>query len=390
MVIRINHEKFAVLFRNQRLIALAERSISKTASQVYGSLLKCIEDEILRCRENLEFVPGGEEIDVIAPTASTRAVLRDLDPQVPLEGAVAVKPPSEIDWKALRRINNNKRKSSSDSEEATAVGDASSDEDEEEDDDDLNGVDEHGNITGVDHDRTSDGIDNDFAGPPQVEDGTDLPQAPNRTRFHLLEQHLHLLFEEPYHFTARQHTSGLLTWSVPYRRLATTLRHREISSLILSRFGAPALRILHILQAKGKLDEKRLSEIALLSTKDLRQHLARLNSAGFLELQEVPRDTQRQPSRTMYLWFYDPDRIRKLLLEDTYKAMARCLQRIRVEREKVRGLLEKAERSDVRGHEKEYLEEGEREALRVWRGAEGLLLGEVGRLDDLVMVLRDF
>ena len=70
--------------------------------------------------------------------------------------------------------------------------------------------------------------------------------------------------------------------------------------------------------------------------------------------------------------------------------MARCLQRVKVEREAVQTVIEKAERTDVVGKEEEYLGVGERVALEEWREREERLLGEVGRLDDLVAVLRDF
>lgn len=77
-------------------------------------------------------------------------------------------------------------------------------------------------------------------------------------------------------------------------------------------------------------------------------------------------------------------------MEECYKSMARCLQRAKVEREGVQTLLEKAERSDVVGREEEFLGEDERIGLEQWREKEERLLGEVGRLDELVAVLRDF
>lgn len=138
------------------------------------------------------------------------------------------------------------------------------------------------------------------------------------------------------------------------------------------------------------MDEKRLQEISLLSSKDLRQVLGGMQATGFVDLQEVPRDAQRQPSRTIYLWFYDPDRVCRNLLQDTYKAMSRCLQRIRFERNRLREFLDKTERSDVKGNEERYLSEAELKTLQQWRAKEALLLGEVSRLDDLVAVLRDF
>ena len=92
----------------------------------------------------------------------------------------------------------------------------------------------------------------------------------------------------------------------------------------------------------------------------------------------------------MYLWFYDQQRCRQLLLTDTYKAMARILQRIKVERAKVQTVIDKAERTDVVGHEEQYLSKMERQALRDWSQTEEKLLIQLGRQDNLVATLRDF
>ena len=70
--------------------------------------------------------------------------------------------------------------------------------------------------------------------------------------------------------------------------------------------------------------------------------------------------------------------------------MARLVRRARVEREKVRETVEKASRTDVVGREEEFLGEGERKALGEWKAREERIWGEVGRLDELVGIVRDF
>ena len=122
----------------------------------------------------------------------------------------------------------------------------------------------------------------------------------------------------------------------------------------------------------------------------MRSILNRMHGAGHVELQEIPRDTQRQPSRTMFLWYFDVERCRRKLLEETYKTMARCLQRVKSERGLLHNLMEKAARSDVKGREAEFLKIEEQATLEKWRSMEERLLGEIGRLDDVVAVLRDF
>ncbi|KAL8648160.1 MAG: hypothetical protein Q9210_005154 [Variospora velana] len=123
----------------------------------------------------------------------------------------------------------------------------------------------------------------------------------------------------------------------------------------------------------------------------MRTLLHSMHRAGHIELQELPKDgNQRRPGTTSFYWFFDPERMRRRVLEETYKTMGNLLRRARVEREGVRGVVEKSERTDVVGREDEFLGDEELKALHEWRGKEERIWGEVARLDDLVAVLRDF
>ena len=207
-----------------------------------------------------------------------------------------------------------------------------------------------------------------------------------------LTQHLLLLAHHPHKFL--HHLPATLSadeaWSIDIHALSKHLLIHSLTRTVTAKLGPLAARLVRILHQKGKLDEKTLTTLSLMNQKMMRKLLSELNSEGFVELQEVPKDTQRAPMKTMFFWFFDEERCRKRVLDMTYKTMCRLLQRITVERAKVKETVEKSERVDVQGHEDEFLGEGEKEALAGWRAREERLLGELGRLDDLVAVLRDF
>lgn len=329
MVVRINYTKLDVALRNRRFISLAEHdSSSPVTAEVYEALLRRIEYQTPACRDSVEIPREGEEGEQYSVPISLNAIAEDLDPQLDLSGSIG---PIELSTRRKRPL----------------------------DDDDDN----HNN-------NNANGM--------------------NTTNLHEIDQHLALLAQPPHNLTSKRTVGGLPTWTVEFRHLARTLRHLDIEQLIEARYGDVALRVIRVLQAKGKLDEKRLQEISLLPFKDLRQVLASMQAGGFVDLQEVPRDAQRQPSRTIYLWFHDADRICASVIEDIYKAMAGCLRRLKSERERLKEFLEKTERSDVKGNEERYLSEGELRSLSRWREKEALLLGEVSRLDDMVAVIRDY
>jgi len=178
-------------------------------------------------------------------------------------------------------------------------------------------------------------------------------------------------------------------WMIDKRKASVFLQQQEVMRLTRDRVAPPALRLLRMLHDKGKLDEKSIQELGLLGAKDLRQNLALLQTMGLLELQEVPRDPQRQANRTIFLWFYDAERASKVLLDALYKAITRMLQRMLIERSKLASTLSKIERSDVQGSEAELLAQGEMQVLQQWRRREEWFRGEVNRLDDSVAILRD-
>lgn len=331
---RVNYEKLDVALRNTRFVALAEQDAPPATAEVYDCLLRHVEYATLRCRDTDEIPREREEGEQWTVPIDAERILGDIDPYLDLSGAFAPLESSSqsVNQGGKRPLENG-----------------------------VNG----------DHE----GSDDESSGPNRVWE---------------VNQHLQLLAQPPHNLTSCVELYGVPKWRVGFRGLARKLRHLELERMIESRYGDVAIRVIRVLHAKGKLDEKRLQEISLLPFKDLRQTLASMQSGGFVDLQEVPKDAQRQPSKTIFLWYYDPDRVCSSILEDTYKAMSRTLQRIKVERGRLKDFLEKTERSDVKGHEEEYLTEEELELLQRWKDKEALLLAEVARLDDMVAVFRDY
>lgn len=214
--------------------------------------------------------------------------------------------------------------------------------------------------------------------------------ATRNMRLNQIEQHMALLAEHNRNFCSKKGTRGKGEWRVNFPVLSRWMQRNEIEALISARFGSIATRIVRMLNARGKLDEKQVANFTLLRQKDIRSIMAEMHEAGFLEAQEVPKDNSRQPSRTLFLWYFDPDRCRQLLLTTTYKAQARLIQRMKFEKDEVAAVVQKAERTDVVGNEEELLTASDRATLRRWREFEEKLLTQMARQDDLVALMRDF
>ena len=351
---------------------LVEQQIGATASQLYDEVLKRVGDSIRYCEPSPDIITRDEDHfePEKLPGVTTSELHDALKGVLDFSNSIGQADPAKISMDLI--IPRKRRRKV---EEAEVSGEASPDEISELDEHDF--LEELSRPNG--HIKQENGVENDE------------PTA-SKSKIDPLHQTLFLLVEHPFkflHYIPRT-PSEPERWTVDFLHLTHILRLTALEETVSARYGPPGLRIARILLSKGKLDEKMIGALALMNQKLMRSVLTTMHEHGHLELQEIPRDNQRQPSRNMFFWFFDRERCRRKVVEECYKSMARCLQRAKVEREGVQTLLEKAERSDVVGREEEFLGEDERIGLEQWREREERLLGEVGRLDELVAVLRDF
>ena len=375
----INHDRFAVTLRNESLITLADETICKSTSRIYAVVLRKLETKTRACKEESEvpdFGDGPELGDL--PYVSTDDLVHVIKDSKELIETLGKVEGSEANAKKVDHPKKRRKKKEFDSDdEALVVGEASSDEEEEDESDSEDG------------DESSDSEQANGAAKYSL---NSLPKAPEDRHRRFIRDHLLLLAKHPYSFLQHIPETSVLPerWTVHYQPLMKSIIHHVLLQIIATRYGQPAARLTRLLSDRGKVDEKNLCSLSLINQKSMRSYLTTLHKAGMIQLQEIPRDNSRNPQRTLYLWYFDADRCKAEILQESYKTMVRCLQRVQVEESKVKGTLEKASRSDVVGREEEFLGVQEREALETWRQVEERIWGELGRLDELVGILRDF
>ena len=121
---------------------------------------------------------------------------------------------------------------------------------------------------------------------------------------------------------------------------------------------------------KGKLDERQTCNVMMMPAAEIRQIANEMTVQGWIQTQEIPRVDRREAKLSLHLIWYDRQRAREKLINDTYKGMVRIVQRIKFEKEKKKELLRKAERSDVVGNEEKWLSHGEMGELKRLREVE--------------------
>ncbi|MCJ1330798.1 RNA polymerase III subunit C82 [Thelotrema lepadinum] len=360
----VNYRKSAVTARTDKLVQLAKGRMGATTTEVYSSLLMLLERDIYQCsntKQDIEAEPVDEYEE--QPRVST------LDIVASIKDLGGLRKESETQHrKEHRRKGKDRDLRDIEDEVSSSKGDM-------------------GNEEGLED------VKSDFEKEPSVGLAYNEDEAEKNDSVHLVRQHLLGLAEHEFIKFLHHHEPTAAkpeSWSVPFRTLSDHLRVIELNRHIALKHGRLATRIVSHLQAKGMVEEKRLKEPLGQLQPNIQAVVMSLVSTGMIEVQEVPRDNNRQPNRTIWLYYFDADRCGRKVLEETYQTMSRHLQRIRVEREAVQDVLNKAARTDVVGREEELLGKGDLATLKQLKASEEMLLGKLARLDDTVLVLRDF
>jgi DNA-directed RNA polymerase III subunit RPC3 len=375
-----------VALRNQRLVALARDRIGETTSLIYAQALSLIEEKIPRCRLD----PKVDDIDLDdipeGPTFTTMEVATTLSRSI--NAARGIGKEQEPD----EHTSNGARKTKKQRPEAEL----------EDSDEDVFAATTNGNGKTTDkHHNIDMDIDDPFADEdakptkrPRVtfQEQTMAPASEDsENRILQVKKHLFILAADDCKFITKSGIRGQGEWSVNFGAIIHYLQETELDTMMLENYGKHGHRLARMMRKLGKLDEKQLPNLALMKQKDIRTKLAEMQMAGVVDIQEVPRDAGRTTARTIFLWYFDTERVSAILLDGIYKSISRCYQRLDVEKRRSQDILNLTERSDVRHLAPEdYLEPTQVNLLLEIRDKEQKILGQIHRLDDMVGVFRDY
>ena len=109
---------------------------------------------------------------------------------------------------------------------------------------------------------------------------------------------------------------------------------------------------------------------------------------GLVFMQDVPKTIDHSASRTVFLWYINPQRTKQILVNDIYKTLFYLLKRqVHVEEENAQ-LIKKNSRLDLKEgtaalepHEVVYLKTMERNLEQI-----GI---QIERIDEMLMLLKD-
>jgi DNA-directed RNA polymerase III subunit RPC3 len=363
----------------------------ETTAYVYGVLLKLLTKDAPRCRPDPVMDAPGEDEDENEKkgqwSVTTEQILDNLKTSVDLSSGIGKADRRQISSRAAETIELQPPKKKVLIAEAEVDGDASADE-AEDDESSSEGSDDDSDFEGPTTNGTNgtNGV-NGANGTKVKFDESAAPKERRLDRPTQLRQHLLLLSDSTERFVRH---CGPNEWTVDFEPIMTALREAELDSVIERVSGRQGLRLVRILRAKGKLDEKALPNVALMRKPELQQKMLEMQTNGFVHVQEVPRDVKADVKKSFFLWFCDVDRSLNRLLDTSYTTMVHCIQVLEALRQKEKDVLSTTRRSDVRGREKDTKRKEYYERYSRFLECERKLFAQVMRLDDLVSVLRDF
>ena len=368
-----------------KLAEYVDDLIGETTAQVYATMLSALSKKINRCQVDPMTKTEDDADTFTGASVNTIEIFEHLSPDIDVSAGIGNPGAGTIDHQCAEKIRRFPPKSKDLILQSTLeAGDEfmeSDDEDYDRSDEIGFGANGSGDLTGTK--RGANGVNG------EVHDIDDTASA-RAQRMRQMRQHLLLLAESKQGFIRHSGGENRGEWTVDFEHLMAQLRLMELDILIEQSFGHKGLRLVRVLREKGKLDDKILPNIALMRKADVHVKMAEMEMAGFLDVQEVPRDNQRAAARTIFLWFFDEGRTLKRTLDNVYKTMVRCLQRLEVERRKKSNVLAVTERKDVQGMEEEKLRSDAYNEYQQFLEIEKKLLGQVSKLDDLVSVFRDY
>ncbi|KAI1428462.1 RNA polymerase III subunit RPC82 [Xylaria sp. FL1777] len=381
-VVRLNFDKCLVELRNQKLTEHAEDFVGETTAQVFSALLASLCKKVYRCQHDQHTIMTEEEEETYfaGVRVTTEEIFDHLSPGVDVSTGIGTASEDDIDIRFAEKIRKYPPQIQGSHLQGTLdEGDeilGSDDEDYDSSGERLKGAQVNGH-----HGWAS------LNGTKPSGDHSGESQSSRTEQIRQMRQHLLILAEAKQQFVRH---CGQNEWTVDFGPLIQQLRYVELDTMIEDNFGRQGLRLTRILREKGKLDDKTLPAMALMRKPDVHVKMAEMEMAGFLEVQEVPRDNNRAANRTMFFWFFDEARTLKRVLDNAYKSMVRCLERLEVERHNKKNVLSVADRRDVQGKEEDTMRSDVYEEYLEFIDIEKKLLSQVSRLDDLVSVFQDF
>eukprot|EP00250_Pteridium_aquilinum_P018599 c24132_g3_i2 orf=87-1721(+) len=177
-------------------------------------------------------------------------------------------------------------------------------------------------------------------------------------------------------------------------KIIEAARKYELEGIVLQRYGKETCRIFRLLCMKGQLEQKQISDIALVALTETRDLLYRLLKEEYLQLQEVSKTADHAPSKTIYLWKVNYPCVVEHILEDMFRAASnvglRLAHELQQEQEVLDVLKQYHHSKTSKDAPRVTLTQTQRDQVERIRRVAAILETSLLKLDNSIMLFNDF
>lgn len=178
-------------------------------------------------------------------------------------------------------------------------------------------------------------------------------------------------------------------------KILEAARKSEVEAIVLKRFGRESCRVFRLLAMKGQLEQKQISDQALVGRKETLEILYKLLKDDYLQLQEIAKSQDHAPSRTFYLWRVNYSSLMEHIIDDMYHGASNLGKRLAHELEQeqeVLDLLKQMHQSKNKDGSTSHvtLTKTQRDQVNHIRRVATVLETSILKLDDSIMLFHDF
>ncbi|XP_060596716.1 DNA-directed RNA polymerase III subunit RPC3-like [Ruditapes philippinarum] len=173
-----------------------------------------------------------------------------------------------------------------------------------------------------------------------------IPRDLGITR-NMCEQYLSLMTDDSSGVVSKVGESGGGMFVINIMKGLKTICKAHLESVVQERFGSKSLRIFRVLLLKQHLEQKQIEDLAMIPSKEAKELLYTMFAQNFVSVTEISKTPDHAPARTIFLFRVQLDQLARMLLENSYKALANAMRKRVAETKENRRLMEKQERVDA-------------------------------------------
>ncbi|KAK7116199.1 DNA-directed RNA polymerase III subunit RPC3-like [Littorina saxatilis] len=162
-----------------------------------------------------------------------------------------------------------------------------------------------------------------------------------------LEQWLKILTDTMPEFVSKSADSGGGMYAVSIFQALQTLCTAHIESVVEERFGSKSLRIFRVILMKRQVEQTTIEKCVLMPAKEAKDLLYKMFREHFVHVTELAKTPDHAPSRTFYLFNVDLQKVARVVLDRSYKAMKNVVIKQRLVVSENKRLRDKENRKNV-------------------------------------------